>query len=177
MREGPNLALLCYFMKNTAILLGIGLGLIIVRMLKPKNKIIKVSYSVPPGTPNPADALHSFERRKSDGFGGKMLSKIREELNKMFIKGIKPEVKNIDIQVNSKTLTVNWSAEIGPSTDGKAYLGIMSFGSAGTGADERAKGQFEGMKKRTGGKNFQLVKDFINKEGIYIRQYFYKYEL
>lgn len=164
-------------MNKTAIFLGIGLGLLIVRMLRPKNKIIKGSYSVPPGTPNPADALHSFERRKSDGFGGKMLTKIREELTKQSSKGINPEVKNINIQVDSKNLTVNWSAEIGPSTDGKAYLGIMSFGSAGAGADERAKGQFEGMKASTKGKNYKLVKDFQNKGGIYIRQYFYKYEI
>lgn len=163
-------------MNKTAILLGIGLGILIVKMLQPKNKIIKGNYSVPPGTPNPVDALHSFESRKSDGFGGKMLTQIRQELQKMFIRGIKPEVKNIDIKVDSNNMSVNWSAEIGPSTDGKAYLGLMSFGSAGAGADERAKGQFEGMKARTGGKNFQLVKDFQNKNGIYIRQYFYKFE-
>lgn len=163
--------------KNLAILLGVGAGLLIARMLKSKNIIIKGSYNVPPGTPYPADALHSFERRKLDGFGGRMLTKIREQLNKLQSKGINPEVKKIDIQVDSKKMKVDWTAEIGKSTDGKAYLGIMSFGSAGKGADQRALDQFNDMKTRTGGKNFQLIKDFTNKDDIYIRQFFYKYEI
>lgn len=44
--------------------------------------IIKGEYIVPKGTPNMLDALHSFERRKSDGFGGRMSTKIKEALEK-----------------------------------------------------------------------------------------------
>lgn len=164
-------------MNKLGIFFGISLGILIARMLKPTTKVITGSYVVPDNVPNKADALHSFERRKLDGFGGRMLTKIRAELNKMYKQGIKPEVKSIDIQIDSNKLKVNWSATIGHSTDGKAYLGLMSFGSAGNNADERAKAQFQSMKEKTGGKNFQLIKDFINKDGIYIRQFFYKYEL
>ena len=39
--------------------------------------VVKGGYSAPKGD---ADALHSFERRRSDGFGGKMLTKINEKL-------------------------------------------------------------------------------------------------
>ena len=42
--------------------------------------IVKGEYVVPKGTPNMGDALHSFERRKSDGFGGRMSTKIKEAL-------------------------------------------------------------------------------------------------
>ena len=62
--------------------------------------IVKGGYVVPKGTPNMGDALHSFESRKSDGFGGKMSTKINDEMRKMYKKGINPDVSDVKIDVD-----------------------------------------------------------------------------
>jgi len=165
------------------LLTAVVVGLIIRKRRKSKknNKMLKEGiivngeYQVPQGTPNMADALHSFERRKSDGYGGRMSTKIKEALVDLYNKGINPDITDLKINVDSKNYKVTWEATIKPSTDGKAYTGIMTFGSAGGGADKRAIGQEETMKKLVGGKDYKLVLDFKNPTGIYIRQFFYKY--
>jgi hypothetical protein len=168
--------------KNITIFKSLGLlvvlGFIIILLNKKGKKmvIVKGSYTVPKGTPNMADALHSFERRKSDGFGGRMTTKIKEALVKMYEEGVNPDVTNIKITVDSVNYKVDWEATVQPSTDGKAYTGLMTFGSAGSGADARAKGQEASMKEKVGGKDYKLALDFINPTGVYIRQFFYKYQ-
>lgn len=121
------------------------------------------------------DALHSFERRKSDGFGGRMSTKINEALFEMYKRGVNPDVTNLKVNVDSTNYSVTWEATIEPSKDGKAYTGIMTFGSAGSDADKRAIEQKESMKEKHGGKDYKLLLDFKNPKGIYIRQLFYKY--
>ena len=95
----------------------------------------------------------------------------------MYKKGINPDVTDLKIKVDSKNYKVNWEVKIEPSKNGKAYTGFMTYGSAGNSADSRAKGQEESTKKRVGGENYELVLDFKNPTGIYIRQLFYKYTL
>ena len=138
--------------------------------------LIRGTYTVPPGTKERADALHSFERRNSDGFGGKMSTKISEQLKILYNKKINPDVLSLKIEVNSTEYKVDWEAIVGPSNDGKAYLGISTVGSAGGGADARALSQVPSMKKWvSGAKDYTLILDFKNPTGVYIRQYFYKY--
>jgi len=151
---------------------------LVIRKKRKKGKevvIVKGGYTVPKGTPSMGDALHSFERRKSDGFGGRMSTKIKEALVKMYEQGINPDVTDLKVNVDAKNYSVTWEATIEPSKDGNAYTGFMTFGSAGSGADSRAKGQETAMKEKVGGKNYKLVLDFVNPKDIYIRQYFYKY--
>ena len=105
--------------------------------------IVKGGYVVPKGTPNMGDALHSFESRKSDGFGGKMSTKIREALMKMYNEGINPEVTDLKVNVDSANYKVTWEAKLEPSKDDKAYIGFVTRGSAGRGADSRALGQID----------------------------------
>jgi hypothetical protein len=154
---------------------------------------ISGEYTVPNSAPNKGDALHSFNRRKSDGFGGYMLSgnppskwssyikfnqgkSINQALQEVWNEGINPDITNLKIQVDSRTYTVRWSATIDESEDGNAYVGVSSVGSAGGGADSRAQGQIEGMKRwEPGAKDYTLVLDFKNPSGIYIRQFFYKF--
>jgi hypothetical protein len=150
--------------------------LLIRRKRKTKTVIVKGEYTVPANAKNKADALHSFERRKSDGFGGRMSTKIMEALNKMYNDGINPEVTDLKINVDSKNYKVTWQAKIEPSKDGKAYTGFITRGSAGGGADSRALGQIDKMKQQAGGKDYKLVLDFKNPTGIYIRQLFYQYQ-
>lgn len=168
--------------KNTKILVGIAIASVIVFVVsrfkkKPsKTRVVKGEYVVPENTPNKADALHSFERRKSDGFGGRMSTKINEALREMYKEGINPDLKELKINVDSKNYKVDWEATLGESTDGKAYVGMSTVGSAGGGADSRAKSQIENMKTwAKGAQDYTLVLDFVNPTGVYIRQYFYKY--
>lgn len=147
------------------------------KLLK-SDMVVKGNYQVPENAKNKADALHSFEKRKSDGFGGRMSTKIKEALRDLHSKGINPDITEIKINVDSKNYKVDWEAKIEPSKDGKAYVGIATVGSAGSGADERAKNQIEAMKKWSpGAKDYTLVLDFKNPSGVYIRQFFYKYTL
>lgn len=169
--------------KQTKILVGVAFAALIVffvfRSRKPKKAktiILKDSYTVPPGTPNMADALHSFERRKSDGFGGRMSTKINEKLRELYSQGINPDILDLKVNVDGKKYKVDWEATLGESKDGKAYVGMSTVGSAGGGADARAKSQIENMKTwAKGAKDYTLVLDFINPKDVYIRQYFYKY--
>jgi hypothetical protein len=169
--------------KQIYIVAGIGgavvTALLIILLIKKRRKkmsvIVKGGYVVPKGTPNMGDALHSFESRKSDGFGGRMSTKIREALMKMYNDGINPEVTDLKVNVDSKKYEVTWEAKLEPSKDGKAYIGFVTRGSAGSGADARALSQIDKMKEQVGGEDYKVVLDFKNPTGIYIRQFFYTY--
>lgn len=138
---------------------------------------VKGSYSAK-GQKNPGDALHSFERRKSDGFGGRMSTKVKEKLLEVYKAGVNPDITNIKINVDSKNLFVEWEVTIDESTDGKAYVGLSTVGSAGGGADRRAERQIKRLMNWVkGAEDYTLVLDFKNPSGIYIRQYFYKYTI
>lgn len=138
---------------------------------------VKGSYSAK-GQKNPGDALHSFERRKSDGFGGRMSTKVKEKLLEVYKAGVNPDITNIKINVDSKNLFVEWEVTIDESTDGKAYMGLSTVGSAGGGADRRAERQIKRLMNWVkGAQDYTLVLDFKNPSGIYIRQFFYKYTI
>lgn len=155
-------------------------SLIIILATRKKRKdmeiLVKGEYIVPSNVANRADALHSFERRKSDGFGGRMTTKIREAMLSLYKQGINPDVQDIKIVVDSTKYKVTWEAKVVPSKDGKAYVGLSTVGSAGAGADSRAKNQIPALKKWVpGAEDYTLALDFVNPKGVYIRQYFYKY--
>jgi len=127
-----------------------------------------------------ADALHSFERRRSDKFGGRMTSKIEAKLREVYKAGVNPDVVDIKINVDSKEYKVTWSATIDESKDGKAYVGVSTRGSAGGGSDRRAEQQVEPLKqqlKKNGAEDITLALDFKNTGGVPIRQYFFKYAI
>jgi hypothetical protein len=151
------------------------------------------SYKVPNLMIAKGDALHSFDRRKIDGFGGYMLrggpipSKwashvkldqdkgINQVLSDLISSGIKPDVTNISIKVNPD-YSVNWEATIDQSKDGQAYSGVASRGSAGRNADERALEQISKMKsQKPNAHNWKEVLDLNIENPIKIRQYFMKY--
>jgi hypothetical protein len=139
------------------------------------------------------DALHSFDRRRIDGFGGYMLTGgpipskwasyvkldqgkgINQVLKELITSGIKPDVSDIKIRVNPD-YSVNWEATIDQSKDGQAYAGVASRGSAGANADKRALDQIPQMKsKRANAYNWKEVLDLNITQPIKIRQYFMKY--
>jgi hypothetical protein len=99
-----------------------------------ETEVIKGSYSAE-GKSNTYDALHSFNRRKSDGFGGGINSKVAEGIKQYKqSKGLKAvDIKKVKITIYPDTVTVEWEVTIGPSTDGYTYESFDSRGSAGGG--------------------------------------------
>jgi hypothetical protein len=164
------------------VLLFLGAGYALNKLLKKrktnKNMIVKGFYQVPENIPNRIDALHSFESRKIDGFGGKMSTQINAALRELYKKGMNPDLLNLDIQIDPVKYSVTWSALLGESKNKIAYVGMITRGSAGGGADERAKMQVQNIKSLVpNGTNITLIKDLNFTNKIKIRQFFYKYGL
>lgn len=85
------------------------------------------------GQPYVYDALHSFHRRRMDGFGGFLNDKINAGLAEVRNRGFNSDLKKLYIQIDPSTLTVYWTAVVGPSLDGRCYMNVDSRGSAGGG--------------------------------------------
>lgn len=100
--------------------------------LGPHDEVICDSYNAL-GMPSAYDALHSFNSRRMDNFGGYINSKVNKGLEEIRKKGFNSDLKQLYIQINPKTLTVYWTAVVGPSEDGRCYVRLDSRGSAGGG--------------------------------------------
>ncbi len=96
------------------------------------DQIVSGSYTAL-GQTNVYDALHSFNRRRMDHFGGHLNDSINAGLAEVRSKGFNSDLKKLYIQIDPSTLTVYWSAVVGPSEDGKCYMSVDSRGSAGGG--------------------------------------------
>jgi hypothetical protein len=129
--------------------------------------VISDSYTAA-GKYGPYDALHSFERRKSDKFGGRLNTKVQEGIQKYKLDNNinAVDILNVDIKINPETLLVEWSVTIGPSTDGNTYEEIDSRGSAGGGTNA-VEGQLSKMHNRHSGLTPVLVKHFNETIPIY----------
>lgn len=165
----------------------------------PGDITISGEYNLPPSIPNRGDALHSFNRRKSDKWGGYILTGpndpekeipkkfknyikfnqgvgINETLKSLKEKGVNPDIKSLSVNVLSSS-KVQWGAVIGKSKDGTAWVGVTTVGSAGGNADSRALGQVDSMKKKKPeAKMWELVLDLNITSPMKIRQFFYKYK-
>ncbi len=100
--------------------------------LQENDLVITDSYTAM-GQPYTYDALHSFHRRRMDGFGGLLNDKINAGLAEIRSRGFNSDLKKLYIQIDPMTLTVYWSAVVGPSLDGRCYMSVDSRGSAGGG--------------------------------------------
>jgi LysM repeat protein len=98
--------------------------------LGPNDELVKDKYTAM-GQPQIYDALHSFNYRRSDKFGGYINEKINAGLERVREKGYKSDIKKLYIQIDPLTLTVYWFAVVGPSRDRYSYIRIDSRGSAG----------------------------------------------
>ena len=142
------------------------------------------------GLPSTYDALHSFNYRIADRFGGYLNIKVNLALEQVRNNGFPSDVKKLYIQIDPVFLKVYWFAVVGPSTDGHSYVRIDSRGSAGGGLSAVQK-QLPRMMKRH--PNFQAHKLMEFNENvkvcydwhgnqlcdfngtINIRQHFYKF--
>ena len=139
------------------------------------------------------DELHAFEGTNGRLIGG-MNTKVNAELEKMYAKGINPDITDVFVEMDANKMEVKWKVTIAPSKDGKAYLGLTSRGSAGSTAYDRANGKSVGqdfdsvlkkVREKTNEPNAEmfLVKDYLynlTKEKKSLgkcptRQLFYKY--
>ncbi len=109
------------------------------------NKVIKGSYSAE-GQPRAYDALHSFQSRASDKFGGRINTKVQDAIKEYKkTSGLSAiDIKKVNVKIDPNTLTVNWEVTIGQSDDGYTYEEFDSRGSAG-GGESAVDKQLNGM--------------------------------
>lgn len=109
------------------------------------SKVISGSYTAE-GQPRAYDALHSFQSRASDKFGGRINTKVQNGIKEYKkTSGLKAiDIKKVSVTIDPNTLTVNWKVTIGPSTDGYTYEQFDSRGSAG-GGESAVDGQLSSM--------------------------------
>lgn len=109
------------------------------------SKVISGSYTAT-GQPRAYDALHSFQSRASDKFGGRINTKVQNGIKEYKkTSGLKAiDIKKVSVTIDPNTLTVNWKVTIGPSTDGYTYEQFDSRGSAG-GGESAVEKQLNGM--------------------------------
>jgi hypothetical protein len=126
------------------------------------DETIKGSYSAA-GKSGVYDALHSFHRRRSDGFGGRINTIVQNGIKdyKFKNKNVKAvDIKDMYVFIDPNTLTVNWEVTIGPSTDGYTYEQFDSRGSAG-GGESAVNGQLPSMHSGNSGEPIMVY--YFNK--------------
>ena len=94
-----------------------------------KKRVVKGEFFPPRGD---YDAMHSFQSRKRDGFGGKMNTIVNAALLKFYTElSLNPEITSIKINADDTNWRVTWEVTIEESKDGKAWIGLTSRGGAG----------------------------------------------
>lgn len=109
------------------------------------SEVISGSYTAA-GQPRAYDALHSFQMRAFDKFGGRINTKVQNGIKdykkRTNVKAV--DIKKVSVKIDPNTLTVNWEVTIGPSRDGYTYEEFDSRGSAG-GGESAVDGQLASM--------------------------------
>jgi len=120
------------------------------------------------GQSNPYDAAHSFQKRKSDGFGGGLNTKVENAIKKYKenynIDAV--NIKKVSIEIDPESLKVNWFVQIEPSKDGYTYEVIDSRGKAG-GAESKVDEQLPKMHSLHSGLEPKLITYFQQKIPIW----------
>jgi hypothetical protein len=111
-------------------------------------------------TASNCDELHAFQSTKEE-INGKRITKtignmnvlVGDKLQELYNKGINPTVKKVTVNVTG--MRVDWTCEIGESTDGKAWLG---FTSRGSGCGNQSKDAAESASQK---KDIRSIKENI----------------
>ena len=125
------------------------------------------------------DAAHNFNEFES---------KIDAALSDFYGRGINPKIQSIEVtisKINDNSFKTTYSADIGESNDGKAWMGFTSRGSYGATYVQRANGQIDGTNNEDGRTLDEKLKSFgaVDIEKIYtyhnpdvpVLQYFYQF--
>lgn len=125
------------------------------------------------------DAAHNFNEFES---------KIDTALSDFYGRGINPKIQSIEVtisKINDNSFKTTYSADIGESNDGKAWMGFTSRGSYGATYVQRANGQIDGTNNEDGRTLDEKLKSIgaVDIEKIYtyhnpdvpVLQYFYQF--
>ena len=92
------------------------------------------------------DRSHAFQSTGGVVVGG-MQTQVNQKLKEIYDAGYNPDVTNITVTINMETKKTYWRATINESTDGNAYLGIVTVGSCcSDNCAKRADDQVPNMK-------------------------------
>ena len=92
------------------------------------------------------DKSHAFQSTGGVVVGG-MQTKVNTKLKEVYDAGYNPDITKITVTIDKTTKTTSWEVTINESTDGKAYLGLVTVGSCCTGDfKSRADNQVKTMK-------------------------------
>ena len=167
------------------------IGFVLYKIIRRKMNVVYVEGEYKASN---CDELHAFQSTHGRIIGG-MNDKVFSELEKMYKRGINPEVTDVIVDMDADNMKVKWQVKIEPSKDGKAWVGFTSRGSSGGAsafnrAVGKAQGQdFDSVKKKVSGivgepnLEMKIVKDFLynfSKDGKVqgkcpTRQVFYAY--
>lgn len=125
------------------------------------------------------DAAHNFNEFES---------KIDAALSEFYDRGINPKIQSIEVtisKINDNSFKTTYSADIGESNDGKAWMGFTSRGSYGATYVQRANGQIDGTNNEDGRTLDEKLKSIgaVDIEKIYtyhnpdvpVLQFFYQF--
>ena len=129
---------------------------------------VRVSGSYNP-SPYDYDGMHSFQSRSSDGFGGRMDTKVNAALRNFYkANKLNPSISAINVIMDDTKWVVKWEVLIEESKDGKAYVGLTSRGGAGSidyvDGSYGAPGQY---KKKAGGLKNELSDSKLEVKQVY----------
>jgi hypothetical protein len=74
------------------------------------------------------DQLHAFQSTGGVKVGG-MQTIVNAKLKEIYAAGHNPSISKVTATINTTTMTTSWEVTIDESTDGKAYLGLITAGS------------------------------------------------
>lgn len=111
---------------------------------------------------NSGDELHAFQSTNGVVIGG-MQTKVNTKLKEVYDAGYNPDITKITVTIDKTTKTTSWEVTINESTDGKAYLGLVTVGSCcSSDFKKRADDQVETMKSwNSTPENHKLVTELI----------------
>lgn len=150
-------------------------------------KIIPVSGTF---TSNDGDIAHNFKNLENKLTGEKDENgniKTKGVLKELYDKGINPKILELSATIvrNGDQFTTTYNAKVGPSNDGKAWMGFTSRGSFGEDYIKRADGQINGKENKDGKSLEEKLKgigaDEIEKITVYedktvpVKQYFVQF--
>jgi hypothetical protein len=131
-------------------------------------------------TSNDGDTAHNFKNLED---------KLGPVLKEVYDMGINPKITNISARITKSEgnqFTTSYSATVGKSNDGKAWMGFTSRGSFGTDYEKRADGQIEGstnldgrsleekLKTNLGAGEMEIITTYKD-SSVPVKQYFVQF--
>jgi len=139
-----------------------------IKRIKSMMGIIKEETSIFPFTVSGSfkgdnsDRSHAFQSTGGVVVGG-MQTEVNKTLKQAYAAGYNPSITKITVTIDLTTKTTSWEVTINESTDGNAYLGLITVGSCcNSSFKTRADGQVPTMLTWNGPKeNHKLITELV----------------